>query len=118
MRLKQKFMVLAWIMAMAIVGVCAISYYFASEELERTTDSELSMTVAKEAAQLNGWLETKKAFAVSNANLMTNINGNMALLKSREMLGTVTSDKEILEMTISLPDKYCYCYYDGKVRKI
>ena len=115
MRLKQKFMVLAWIMAMAIVGVCAISYYFASEELERTTDSELSMTVAKEAAQLNGWLETKKAFAVSNANLMTNINGNMALLKSREMLGTVTSDKEILEMTISLPDKYCYCYYAGDI---
>ena len=91
------------------------SHYFASAELQSTTDSELQMTVAKESAQLNGWLETKKAFGVSTANVMTSVNGNMALLKSREILGTVTSDKEILEMTIGLDDKYCYCYYAGDI---
>ncbi len=115
MKLKQKFMTLAWIMASAIMVVCAVSYYFASEELERTTDSELRITVARESAQLNGWLETKKAFGESTANVMTSFNGNMALLKSREILGTVTSDKEILEMTIGLDDKYCYCYYAGDI---
>lgn len=83
MRLKQKFMTLAWLMAMAIVGVCAISYYFASDELQRSVDSELRMTAAKESAQLNGWLETKRAFAVSTANELTSVNGNMSLLKSR-----------------------------------
>ena len=115
MRLKQKFISLAWIMAMAITIVCAISYYFASEELNSSVDSELRTTVAREAAQLNGWLETKKAFGVSTANVMTSVNGNMALLKSREILGTITSDKEILEMTIGLDDKYCYCYYAGDI---
>ena len=115
MKLRQKFMTLAWIMAMAIAVVCVISYHFASEELNRSVDSELRTTVARESAQLNGWLETKKAFGVSTANVMTSVNGNMALLKSREILGTVTSDKEILEMTIGLADKYCYCYYAGDI---
>ena len=115
MKLKQKFMALACMMAAAIAAVCIISYYFSSAELRSSVDSELRTTVARESAQLNGWLETKKAFGVSTANAMTNANGNMALLKGRELLGTVTSDKEILEMTIGLEDKYCYCYYAGDI---
>ncbi len=115
MRLRQKFMTLAWSMAIAIVLVCAISYHFASDELQSSVDSELRMTVLKESIQLNGWLEAKKAFAVSTANVMTSFNGNMALLKSREILGTVSSDKEILEMAIGFNDKYCGCYYAGDI---
>ena len=115
MRLRQKFMTLAWIMAMAIVVVCAISYYFASEELQNSVDSELRMTAEKESAQLNGWLETKRAFAVSTANELTSVNGNAALLKSKEILGTITSDKEILDMAIGLEDGYFYCYYAGDI---
>ena len=115
MRLKKKFMLLAWIMAMAIVGVCAISYHFASDELQHSVDSELRMTAQKESVQLNGWLETKRAFAVSTANELTSVNGNMSLLKSREILGTITSDKEILEMAIGLEDGYFFCYYAGDI---
>ena len=115
MRLRQKFMMLAWLVAMAIVAVCLISYYFASDELETATDSELRMTVDKETAQLNGWLETKKAFAVSTANGMTSVNGDMAKLKSRDILGTITTDKEILEMSVGLEDGYFFCYYAGDI---
>lgn len=115
MRLRQKFMMLACLMAMSIVIVCAISYYFASKELENTTDSELRMTVNREAAQLNGWLETKKAFVDSTANVLTSLNGNMALLKSQAILGTITSDKEILDMAFALEDKYIACYYAGDI---
>lgn len=115
MKLKQKFMTLALVMGMAVAIVCVISYFFASNELEKSVDSELRETVANEAAKLNGWLETKEAFAVSTANALTNVNGNRTLLKSREFLGTITSDKEILEMTIGLDDKYCYCYYAGDI---
>ena len=115
MKLKRKFITLAWIMAMAIVAVCAISYHFASSELESSVDSQLRLTAAKEAAQLNGWLETKRAFAVSTANELTSVNGNMALLKSKEILGTITSDKEILDMAIGLDDGYFYCYYAGDI---
>ena len=115
MRLRQKFMTLAVIIALAIVAVCIISYYFASNELAKSVDSELRSTVAKESAQLNGWLETKKAFAVSTANELTSVSGNMNLLKTKEILGTITSDKEILDMAIGLDDGYFYCYYAGDI---
>ena len=115
MKLRQKFMALAFAMGMAVALVCVISYFFASSELESSVDSELRATVDKEAAQLNGWLETKKAFGESTANGLTSVNGNMALLKSREILGTITSDREILEMTVGFNDKYCYCYYAGDI---
>ena len=115
MKLKQKFMTLACIMAAAIAVVCAVSYYFSGDELQSSVDSELRTTADKEAAQLNGWLETKRAFGASTANVLTSINGNMAQLKSREILGTITSDKEILDMAIGLEDGYFYCYYAGDI---
>ena len=115
MRLRRKFMMLAWLMGVSIVIVCAISYHFASSELEEMTDSELRITVDKEAAQLDGWLETKRAFGASTANVLTGVNGNMAQLKSREILSTITSDKEILDMAIGLEDGYFYCYYAGDI---
>ena len=115
MRLRQKFMTLAWLMALSITAVCIISYYFASDELQSSVDSELRTTVNKESAQLNGWLETKKAFGESTSNVLTSLNGNMALLKSQEILGTITSDKEILDMAFALEDKYIACYYAGDI---
>ena len=115
MRLRRKFMTLACLMALSITIVCVISYHFASDELQSTTDSELRVTVDKESTQLNGWLETKKAFGESTSNVLTSLNGNMALLKSQEILGTVTSDKEILDMAFALEDKYIACYYAGDI---
>lgn len=113
MRLKQKFMMLAWMMALAIVAVCAVSYYFASEELKSTTDSELRMTVAREVTQLNGWLEVKKNFGASSSGVLSSLNGNMSLLKTKEILSAVTADKELLEMSLGLEDGYFLSYYAG-----
>ena len=115
MKLRRKFMTLAWLMGMAVAVVCVISYYFASEELQSTTDSELRMTVNRESTQLNGWLEAKKAFGESTSNVLTSLNGDMALLKTQKVLGTITSDKEILDMAFALEDKYIACYYAGDI---
>ena len=113
MKLKQKFMVLACLMAFAIALVCAVSYHFASAELESTTDSELRMTVAREVAQLEGWLETKKNFGETASNVLTSLNGNMALLKDREILSAVNADKELLELSLGLEDGYFRSYNAG-----
>ena len=113
MKLKQKFTALACIMAFAIVLVCAVSYYFASAELESTTDSELRMTVAREVSQLEGWLEVKKNFGESVSNTLTTLNGNMALLKERDILGAVTADKDLLELSLGLEDGYFRSYNAG-----
>ncbi len=113
MKLKRKFMVLAWLMGTAIIIVCAVSYYFASAELESTTDSELRMTVARESAQLEGWIETKKNFGETASNVFTSLNGNLDLLKARETLSAVTGDKELLELSLGLEDGYFRSYYAG-----
>ena len=102
MRLRQKFMTLAWLMGMAVAVVCIISYHFASEELQQSTDSELSMTVARETTLLEGWLEEKKKFGETASNVLTSLNGNQALLKDREILSAVTADKDLLEMSLGL----------------
>lgn len=115
MKLRQKFMTLALMMGMAVAVVCVISYFFASNELANSVDSELRETVAKESVQLNGWLETKKAFGESTSNVLTSLNGDMSLLKTQKILGTVTSDKEILDMAFALEDKYIACYYAGDI---
>ena len=115
MKLKQKFMALAFLMSFSIGVVCAISYYFASAELQSSVDRELRITAEKEASQLNGWLEQKKTFGESAGNEFTSLNGNMALLKTKEILGNATSDKEILEMTLGLEDGYFRCYYAGEL---
>ena len=115
MKLKQKFMMLACMMAAAIGVVCIVSYYFSSAELEKSVDSELRMTVAREVAVLDGWLNSKKTFSESAANELSSLSGNAALLKTKEILGNATSDKEILEMTMGLEDGYFRCYYAGEL---
>ena len=114
MKLRQKFMMLACLMAFAIALVCAVSYYFASAELESTTDSELRMTVAREVAQLEGWIETKKNFGETASNVFTSLNGNLTLLKDRELLSAVKADNELLELSLGLEDGYFRGYNSGE----
>lgn len=113
MGLKQKFMALAGVMGALMAIVSIIGYYMASSDLQQSIESEMEATVATEAAKLDGWLDEKKAFGVSTSNYLTSLNGNTALLKAKESLGTSTSDKEILDMTAGLEDGYFYSYNSG-----
>ena len=113
MGLKQKFIALAGVMGALMAIVSIIGYYMASTDLRKSVESEMKATVETQAAQLDGWLNEKKAFGVSTANQMTSLNGNTALLKAKDTLGTTTSDKEILDMTAGLEDGYFYGYNAG-----
>ena len=113
MGLKQKFIALAGVMGALMAIVSIIGYYMASTDLRKSVESEMKATVETQAAQLDGWLNEKKAFGVSTANQMTSLNGNMTLLKAKETLGTTTSDKELLEMSAGLEDGYFYGYNSG-----
>ena len=113
MKLKQKFMMLACLMGAAIAIVCAVSYYFASEELKSTTDSELRATVDRETAKLEGWISDKQTFGETISNTLSSLNGNMTLLKDREILSAVKADKELLELSLGLEDGYFRSYNAG-----
>ncbi len=115
MKLRQKFMALAWLMSLSIAIVCIVSYYFANDELQTSVNSELRTVAVKEAGQLNGWLERKKAFGESLSNELSNLSGNTALLKTKEVLGVAITDSEILEMSLGLEDGYFRSYYAGEL---
>ena len=58
-------------------------------------------------------IEGKKIFGESASNVLSSLNGNTALLKTREILSAATTDAEILEMSLGLEDGYFRSYNSG-----
>ncbi|MBR1696290.1 MAG: methyl-accepting chemotaxis protein, partial [Selenomonas sp.] len=111
MGLKQKFLALAGVVGLLMAVMSVVGYYVASTDLQESVETELNATVSKEAANLDGWLREKKAVDVSTANAATEMKGDMSRLKTMAAMGTITSDKEILEMSIGLEDGYFGVFY-------
>ncbi len=111
MGLKQKFLALAGVVGLLMAIMSVVGYYVASTDLQESVETELNATVSKEASNLDGWLREKKAVDVSTANAATEMKGDMSRLKTKAAMGTITSDKEILEMSIGLEDGYFGVFY-------
>ena len=111
--LKQKFTFLAILSGVVAAVIAGIGYYFSFINLSRTIESEMSAVIDAQGKELDGWLMAKAASAEHVANLLTNLNGDMARIKNREFLSLTTSDKEIIELTIGLNDGYFASYYAG-----
>ncbi len=114
MGLKQKFMILAGIIGLLMAAVSITGYFMASNDLQKSVDSELRATVSREAMTLDGWLREKRAFGEATTNYMTSLNGNYDIMHNKETLGTTISDKEILEMTGGTEDGWWMGFYNGE----
>ncbi|MBQ7480216.1 MAG: methyl-accepting chemotaxis protein [Selenomonadaceae bacterium] len=113
MGIRQKFFVLAGLVGLLLAIVSVVGYYTANSNLEDSVEHELTVTVGREGADLNGWLMEKGASATYEANLMTAFNGDMARIKTTEALALASSDKEILDINVGLEDGYFASYYTG-----
>lgn len=111
MGLKQKFLVLAGIVGLLMAIMSVAGYLLASSDLQTSVDTELSATISKEASNLDGWLREKKAVDVSTANAATEAKGDLSRIKTKASMGTIASDKEILDMSIGLEDGYFGVFY-------
>ena len=111
MGLKQKFLALAGVVGLLMAVMSIIGYYMASSNLQESVETELRATVARDAANLDGWLREKKAVDVSTANTASEMKGDMSRIKTKATMGTIVSDKEILEMSIGLEDGYFGVFY-------
>ena len=111
--LKQKFTFLAILSGVVAAVIAGIGYYFSYINLSSTIESEMNAVIDAQGKELDGWLMAKAASAEHVANLLTNLNGDMAKIKNREFLALTTSDKEIIEVTIGLNDGFFFSYNAG-----
>ena len=110
--LKQKFSMLAIFAGALVAIVSLIGYYTAHTNLSETLESEISAAVESQGKDLDSWLKAKAVSAEYVANLLGNI-GDVNRMKNRELLSLTTSDKDILDVTIGLQDKYLFGYHAG-----
>ena len=99
MGIKQKFFLLAGVIGVIMAIVSGIGYYTAYTNLEESVEKEISAAIDTQGSQLDGWLQTKAAPAISAANLMTQLDGQESLASMHEMMGLAANDKEIKTIT-------------------
>ncbi|MBQ7198602.1 MAG: methyl-accepting chemotaxis protein [Selenomonadaceae bacterium] len=111
--LMKKFFIVAVMAGTLISLVSIVGYYMSNKGLNESIEAEMNAVIDAQANELNGWLDKKAASAEFAANLFTGYNGDLTRMKTRELLGLATSDKDILEMTVGLSDGYFFSYNSG-----
>lgn len=110
--LKQKFTFLAILSGLVALIIAGVGYYVSYQNLSATIEGEMNTVIDAQGKELEGWLKEKGVSSQYLANLLGNI-GDLNQMKNRNLLSLATSDKEILEVTIGLQDKYFYGYNAG-----
>ena len=106
MNLKQKFLGLTGLSGALMLIISLIGFYIANSNLQESVESELSVGIAGETAELDSWLKLRAASVDLAANQMQAFNGNMAKLKDKEILSLASSDKDVLDLYLGLSDGY------------
>ena len=112
MGLRQKFSLLACLAGALIALVSLVGCYTSYVNLSETLESEISAAVGSQGKDLDTWLSSKAISAEYAANLLGNL-GDINQMKNRNLLSLTTSDKDILDVTIGLQDKYLFGYNAG-----
>ena len=110
--LKQKFTMLAILSGIVASIIAGVGYYVSYQNLSATIEGEMNTVIDAEGKELEGWLKEKGVSAQYLANLLSGI-GDINQMKDRNLLGLATSDKEILEVTLGLRDKFFAGYNAG-----
>ena len=110
--LRQKFSMLAFLAGGLFAVMSIIGYYTSFLNLSETLEAEILAVVGSQGKEMDSWLKSKAVAAQYAADLLGNL-GDINRMKNRELQGLTTSDKDILEVTIGLRDKYFYGYNAG-----
>lgn len=110
--LRQKFSLLAFLAGGLFAVMSIVGYYTSFLNLSETLESEISAVVDSQGKELDSWLKSKAVAAQYAADLLGNL-GDLNRMKNRELLSLTTSDKDILDVTIGLKDKYLFGYQAG-----
>lgn len=112
LKLRQKFSMLAFLSGALVAIVSIIGYYTSYLNLSETLESEISSVVDAQGKELDAWLQARASASSHLADLLGGL-GDINRMKNRELFALTTSDKDILEVTIGLEDKYFFGYNAG-----
>lgn len=93
--------------------ISVIGFYTAYTNLSATLERELVEVVDEQGLVMDEWLAKKAVSAEYLGNLLGNIGDLEKIKADPELLSLTSSDKEILDVTIGLEDKYLYGYKAG-----
>lgn len=112
LNLQQKFSLLAVLSSALLVIVSVIAYYISEESLSETIEQENKEIIKSQAIEMDKWLIGRAITAQHLADLLGNM-GTFDKMKNRELYAMATSDKEVMEVTVGLEDKFFYGYIAG-----
>ncbi len=112
LNLQQKFSLLAILSSALLIIVSSIAYYISEESLSETLEQENKEIIKGQAIEMDKWLIGRAVTAQHLADLLGN-TGSFDKMKNRELYALATSDKEIMEVTVGLEDKFFTGYFAG-----
>lgn len=118
MKIRQKFFLLAGIVGLIMAVVSFIGYYTANSNLQASVEAEISATLEAQKNEISGWLKEKSAPALSAADLITSLGGDISGLddaQQRQMLSLAVHDKEVLELAYGTVENTGYAHYAGNL---
>ncbi len=115
MGIRQKFYVLAGLSALLVAIIAIVGFVTSRSIVAGNVESELNTTVEAQRNLIDGWVKEKGSSVTHVANLISDMNGDMNLIKRRGNVAVATSDKEIIEMTFGLEDGYFVGYVNGEI---
>ena len=112
LNLQQKFSLLAILSSALLVIVSAIAYYISDESLRETIEQENKEIIKSQAIELDKWLIGRAITAEHLADLLGS-TGDFNKMKNLELYTLADSDKDVMEVTVGLEDKFFYGYHAG-----
>ncbi|MBR1729554.1 MAG: methyl-accepting chemotaxis protein, partial [Selenomonadaceae bacterium] len=115
MTLRQKFLTLTILVGILLAIVSIVGYNNAYDNLATSVEGELMASVESQGNSINGWLKEKGSSVEHEANLLSEMKGDQARIKQISNLAIISSDPEIIELTMGLEDGYFAGYKAGEV---
>ena len=116
MKLRQKFMLLAGMIGVLVLAVSAIGFYEAYTNLKNGVEKELSLTMAQQKEELEGWLKEKATSVEHMTAIRETLGEESTVADMREMQGLIVNDKEFLDFYYGHEgDGKVVFYYGGDV---
>ncbi len=99
--IKQKFLILAGVVAIILTAVSIIGYTTSHSNLSESVENEVRATVDIQGRAVDGWLQKKSVHALDAAELMARFNSDGTLDHNAMMLmmQLYFNDKDIMSIT-------------------